>query len=113
MRQGVDLFVAGARRLLEVVDAGLQRVERGVGFAGDPHLHRLAGVLGLHDDRAQFAQLLLDGLQALVVRIVLPLGQARAGGGGQGRAEGQDQQGSFDHVSVIPSPDVEITAQHP
>ena len=79
---GVDLVVAGAGGLFQVVQPLLQGLELGIGLVGDAHLDRLAGVLGLQHDLAQLAQLLFEALEALLGGIDrFGVGPARGGRG--------------------------------
>ncbi len=104
MGHAVDLLVASAGRLLQVVQPLLQGGELRVRLVGDPHRDRLAAVARLQHDLAQLAHLLLEALEPLLDRILGLL----VGGRGAGEAERQDARGhagpknSGIHVRVIP-----------
>ncbi len=112
MGEGVDLVVAGAGRLFQVVEPALQGVQRGIGIGGQPDGHRLAGVAGLGDDRAQLVHLFFELLEAGLGRVVgFLLGLAGpTETERQDRADRETAHNALDHLGVIPPTHVENAA---
>ncbi len=110
--EAIDLVVAGAGGLFEVVDPRLQGGELGIRLGGDADLHGLAGVLGLEHDLAQLPQLLLDALDPFFGGIGRLGRHAGAGDAEQDDGRGRrGPKGSGSHVRVILCPHVENAAK--